>query len=97
MWESPGALGLITLHLENSETLLPVRLTATILPETAALKNQIGNYNCGEEENSLYPKGSFSWTGNQTHMKQVSKTTTFNIYIFMGTCTYIRESEIPHA
>lgn len=45
MQEFPDTLWLITLHLENSETLLPVRLVATILPEILALKKQNGNYN----------------------------------------------------
>lgn len=38
MQESPDALWLITLHLENSEMLLPAKLVATILPAVLALK-----------------------------------------------------------
>lgn len=43
--KSPDAFWPITLHLENSETLLPLRPVATVLPEISALKKQIGNYN----------------------------------------------------
>lgn len=43
--KSPDAFWPITLNLENSETLLPLRPVPTILPEISALKKQIGNYN----------------------------------------------------
>lgn len=80
MLESPDALGLITLHLENSETLLPIRLEATILSEIPALKANWKSQLWGKEKLS-FTLILFSWSNNQINMRQISKRK--QIYIHM--------------
>lgn len=80
MLESPDALVLITLHLESSETLLSVRLAATILPEIPALKAYWKSQLWGKKKLS-FTLVSFDWSNNQINMRQISKRK--QIYIHM--------------